>query len=131
MFIVRPDVTIRSEASRLVVEDSNVSLAFEGESATATSSVLQYLPFCRTVSELADSTNLSPRTVRSILAIFQEDNLILDLSDMSGLTTQDLVKKIHQASAFWNMHANCFGREIRGSGTDRQYQFGAIARQLA
>src|SRR5262249_5473754 len=104
MFIVRPDVTIRSEASRLVVEDSNMSLAFEGESATATSSVLQYLPFCRTVSKLAAGTNLFPRTVRSIWAIFQEDNLILDLSDLAGLTTQDLVKKIHQASAFWNMH---------------------------
>jgi pyrroloquinoline quinone (PQQ) biosynthesis protein C len=104
MFIVRPDVTITSEGSRLVVEDANLSLAFEGESATATSSVLQHIPFCRTVSELAESTELSSRTVESILAIFREDNLILDLSDIAGLTTHDLVKKIHQASTFWNMH---------------------------
>jgi pyrroloquinoline quinone (PQQ) biosynthesis protein C len=104
MFILRPDVTTKNKASGLVVEDANVSLAFEGESATATSSVLQHIPFCRTVSELAESTNLSPRTVESILAIFQEDNLILDLGDMSGLTTQDLVKKIRQASIFWKMH---------------------------
>ena len=104
MFIVHPDVTTKSEASHLIVEDANVSLAFEGDSATATSSVLQHMPFCRTVSELADSTKLSPRTVKSILAIFQEDNLILDLSDIAGLTTQDLVKKIRQASIFWNMH---------------------------
>jgi len=104
MFIVHPDLTITSEASRLVVEDANLSLAFEGDSAAATSSVLQHLPFCRTVSELANCTQLSSRTVESILAIFREDNLILDLSDLAGLATQDLVKKIRQASAFWNMH---------------------------
>jgi len=104
MFIVHPDLTTKTDASRLVVEDANVALTFEGESATATSSVLQHMPFCRTVSELADSTQLSPRTVESILAIFREENLILDLGDLAGLPTQDLVKRIRQASMFWNMH---------------------------
>jgi hypothetical protein len=70
----------------------------------ATTAVLEQMPFCRTIAELADGTRLSPRTVKSILAILQEDNLIIDLSDISGLKAQDLLQKIGHASIFWNKH---------------------------
>jgi pyrroloquinoline quinone (PQQ) biosynthesis protein C len=104
MFVVHPDILVKSGASSLVVEDAKVSLTFNGDSAAATSAVLRQMPFCRTLSELADSTQLSPRTVKSILAIFQEDNLIIDLSDISGLKARDLLQKIRHASMFWNTH---------------------------
>jgi pyrroloquinoline quinone (PQQ) biosynthesis protein C len=104
VLILHPDITTKGTASRLVVEDPNVSLAFEGDSAGAVSLVFQHLPFCRNASELADGTNLSLRTVKSILAIFQEDNLMLDLSDLAGSTVDGLMQKIRQASIFWNAH---------------------------
>jgi pyrroloquinoline quinone (PQQ) biosynthesis protein C len=104
MFIVHPDLVIKGDASSLVVEDAKVSLTFKGDSAMATSAVLQQMPYCRTIPELADSTQLSARTVKSVLAILREDNLILDLSDLSGLKPQDLLQKIRDAALFWNSH---------------------------
>lgn len=104
MFIVHPDIQLTSDAAKLVVENAEVSLTFEGDSAAATRAVLDHMPFCRTIAELEESTQFSLRTVESILDILQEDRLIIDLSDLSGLKPADLLQKIRHASAFWNAH---------------------------
>ena len=104
MFIVHPDIQLTGDAAKLVVENADVSLTFEGDSAAATRAVLDHMPFCRTMAELGESTQFSLRTVESILDILQEDRLIIDLSDLSGLKPADLLQKIRHASAFWNAH---------------------------
>ena len=108
MFIVHPDIQLTSDAAKLVVENAEVSLTFEGDSAAATRAVLDHMPFCRTIAELEESTQFSLRTVESILDILQEDRLIIDLSDLSGFEAGRLCcKKFVTPRRLWNARCHC------------------------
>jgi pyrroloquinoline quinone (PQQ) biosynthesis protein C len=104
LFILSEQLTTEDAGATFSLEDSSVRLNFQGESAILCRNVMPLLSRCHRLEELADFSNYSPTTLSNFLSILEDDNLLLDLSDVGKLRTKALVVKIRSAATFWNKH---------------------------
>ncbi|WP_456721182.1 iron-containing redox enzyme family protein [Bradyrhizobium sp. USDA 4350] len=79
-----------------------MAVTFEGISADAAAAILKTLHLSDSIEDLAGRSGVSTGTARQILDVLSSEQMILDLSTARSLRKRALVKKIREASIFWN-----------------------------
>jgi pyrroloquinoline quinone (PQQ) biosynthesis protein C len=116
MFIIHPDVTVRTEKGALLVEDDTVVLTFENDSARVVEAFLKSCPLAASIAEISELGGISPGVGRQILGILEGEQILLNLSTVQNLRKAALLRKIREASLFWNrfIMSRAFPRRLFG-----------------
>lgn len=140
MFIPHPDIAVSYAAAKCCVEDATTRLAFHDESAALCKAVLEAIRTCSSISELADKSGYSERSVSDFLTELEGEDFVLRVEFPELLSADEAVRRLRRAAVFWNKHvmAQVFPRRLfAGSATKAEvlgwglefYQFVRAARE--